>query len=305
MAWLSGWTYRRYHDIAAAAGAGTNYQKRVKVNYAAPENNAIELEDVSDWLSGAGEQNMRSLFYAAGLYWAFYSDGTNVVYKTSTYGSSWSSKTVVRTCEQGRMYAFGLYWDETYLHYIYAWQGNNDIYYRRGVPNANGTISWTSAEVVALLSRKQFTDGVGKYTLAGLQNVSAHADDSADFMWYSSRRTFTHNEGTQSSTIIASDNNYHEFEITWISGECKFYIDGTEKATHTTNVPNELLKAWIESYNASQSSDWVLLRKYVDPEPAHGVWGFEEEEPPVGATCPIISKDGIHSSIFGSQIITG
>ena len=35
--------------------------------------------------------HMRKSFYANGRYWVFYSDATNMVYKTSLDGVSWSS----------------------------------------------------------------------------------------------------------------------------------------------------------------------------------------------------------------------
>ena len=35
MAFLTGWTYRKSHVIEYAAGAGTLYQKRIKVHYGA------------------------------------------------------------------------------------------------------------------------------------------------------------------------------------------------------------------------------------------------------------------------------
>jgi len=33
MAWLSGWTYRKFHAITGSSGAGTNYQKRIIAHY--------------------------------------------------------------------------------------------------------------------------------------------------------------------------------------------------------------------------------------------------------------------------------
>jgi len=38
MGWLSGWSYRRFHEIVGSiAGAVTDYQVRVKVYYGPPE----------------------------------------------------------------------------------------------------------------------------------------------------------------------------------------------------------------------------------------------------------------------------
>jgi len=84
----------------------------------------------------------RKSFYANGRFWAFYSDGTNIVYSTSTDGSTWSSATTVRAATVG--YLFSVWFDGTYLHYAYA--NYSPIYYRRGTPNSDGTITWSAVE---------------------------------------------------------------------------------------------------------------------------------------------------------------
>jgi len=84
----------------------------------------------------------RKSFYAAGRFWVFYSDGSNMVYRTSTDSSSWSSATTVRACTYG--FKFSIWFDGTYLHYAYS--DVSAIYYRRETPNSDGTITWSAAE---------------------------------------------------------------------------------------------------------------------------------------------------------------
>jgi hypothetical protein len=84
----------------------------------------------------------RKSFYANGRFWVFYSDGTNMVYCTSTDGSTWTAATTVRVATHG--FDFSVWFDGTYLHYAYA--AASSIYYRRGTPNADGTITWSAAE---------------------------------------------------------------------------------------------------------------------------------------------------------------
>jgi len=86
--------------------------------------------------------HQRKSFYANGRFWVFYSDGTNMVYRTSTDGVTWSNATVVRGCVYGQY--FSVWFDGTYLHYVYASGGY--IYYRRGTPNSDGTITWSADE---------------------------------------------------------------------------------------------------------------------------------------------------------------
>jgi hypothetical protein len=83
----------------------------------------------------------RKSFYANGLFWVFYHDGTNMVYKTSTDGSTWSAAVTVRSCSLGSQ--FSIWFDGTYLHYVVASGG---LKYRRGLPNSDGSITWSADE---------------------------------------------------------------------------------------------------------------------------------------------------------------
>jgi hypothetical protein len=93
-------------------------------------------------------------FYAAGRFWVFYSDGSNMVYRTSTDGSTWSAATTIRAAAYGS--TFSVWFDGTYLHYAYAGgyitldnsivASGTSIYYRRGTPNTDGTITWSAPE---------------------------------------------------------------------------------------------------------------------------------------------------------------
>jgi hypothetical protein len=82
----------------------------------------------------------RKSFYANGRFWVFYSDGTNMVYRTRTDGSTWTAATTVRPANIG--YQFSVWFDGTYLHYVYA--DASSIYYRRGAPNSDGSITWST-----------------------------------------------------------------------------------------------------------------------------------------------------------------
>jgi len=97
--------------------------------------------DVTYW-SGFG----RKCFYANGRWWVFYSDGTNIVYRSCADGKTWSSPTTIRACDSS--HNFSVWFDGTYLHY--AATATNDynvpIVYRCGTPNANGSITWLESE---------------------------------------------------------------------------------------------------------------------------------------------------------------
>ena len=108
----------------------------------------------------------RKSFYANGRFWVFYSSGTNMVYCTSTDGTTWTSATTVRAASYG--YRFSIWFDETYLHYAYA--AGTLLYYRRGTPNSDGTITWSAVEQTVSTT----------YNRANFPSISV---DSSGYMW--------------------------------------------------------------------------------------------------------------------------
>jgi hypothetical protein len=99
----------------------------------------------------------RKTFYANTRYWAWYTDGTNMVYRTSTDGSTWSSTITVRACIDALNFA--IWFDDAYVHYAYTSTNTAEaILYRRGAPNNDGSITWSAAEqtVVSGLANIQY-----------------------------------------------------------------------------------------------------------------------------------------------------
>ncbi len=82
----------------------------------------------------------RKSFYANTRHWVFYCNGSYMVYRTSLDGETWSSATTIRTSSYG--YSFSIWFDETYVHYVYA--ENSNMTYRRGLPNSDGSITWST-----------------------------------------------------------------------------------------------------------------------------------------------------------------
>lgn len=81
----------------------------------------------------------RKAFYALRLHWVFYTNYTHMVYITSSDGTSWEKHIVVREAMYG--YQFSVWFDETYVHYALK-DYTMGIWYRRGLINHDGTISW-------------------------------------------------------------------------------------------------------------------------------------------------------------------
>lgn len=121
----------------------------------------------------------RKGWYASERSWIIYCKGASsspdggFYWKSSADGVVWSDPYFFLEAENGNYwenYPIGgsnegdelnVYFDGTYLHAVYVWNRNiplaqepntvsNNIWYRRGIPNIDGTISWTSDWVIAL-----------------------------------------------------------------------------------------------------------------------------------------------------------
>lgn len=96
-----------------------------------------------------GYDFQRKTFYANGRYWVFYTTGSGV-YRTSLDGTAWSGETQWRAAiDYG--YKCGFWFDGVNVSYVYSTSTvGNPMYYRRGVPEADGTITWAAAEQTVL-----------------------------------------------------------------------------------------------------------------------------------------------------------
>lgn len=88
----------------------------------------------------------RKSFCAAGRWWAFYNDGYNIVYR-STDGSQWSE---VLTFKAGvdSGWKCSVWYDQTYL-YIATSDETTEMYFRRGTPNSDGSITWSAEQLIS------------------------------------------------------------------------------------------------------------------------------------------------------------
>jgi hypothetical protein len=91
----------------------------------------------------------RKLFFMSGLIWIFYSDGNDAVYKTSEDGLDWSAPATFRK-GSSLGHRIGCWFDGTYIHYAQCTANKgDDVVYRSGTPNKNGTITWSAPEQTA------------------------------------------------------------------------------------------------------------------------------------------------------------
>jgi len=94
----------------------------------------------------------RKAFYANGRYWAFFISNAEMKFSSSADGVTWEALISIRAAAEGAEFStwlqeIGGIW---YIHYAYSdVVGGSALYYRRGILNANGTITW-SAEQIAV-----------------------------------------------------------------------------------------------------------------------------------------------------------
>ena len=118
----------------------------------------VSTVDTSPTNDAVRFSNQRKTFHANGRFWVFYSNGLNITYKTSLDGESWTSATVLNVPSISGMF-FNIWFNGTYMHYVY---GDGDIsgkalFYRRGTPNADGSITWSADEQTAVAASTGLT----------------------------------------------------------------------------------------------------------------------------------------------------
>ncbi len=101
----------------------------------------------------------RGEFYVNGRYWVYYYDGTNMVFRSSTDGDSWSSVTNVTAITPQN---FSMYWDSANSKgaYFRTAAGAANSYYRQWTFNSNGTVTYDSSEVQATTTGGYFPNVV-------------------------------------------------------------------------------------------------------------------------------------------------
>jgi len=178
-----------------------------------------------------GYQFQRKLWYMAGRYWVFYSDGSKIVYKHSKTGNSgnWSDPITVRTGVDNGFY-FSITFNGTYLHYALAGGQDNPLRYRMGTPLSNGTIVWADSEQnilnptsFGILHRPSITTDSNGYPIIGYTNQTA-SQDTYPFVVKSDQNNGTWNtaSGYPYQLSTTSDVYWQTLVVPLTSGD--FYV---------------------------------------------------------------------------------
>jgi len=108
---------------------------------------SITIDPVTVGTSSTTNGNLsprqRKLFRYSGYFFNFWATGGNWVYSSSTDGTSWSGPTTVSLASSSNGWDVNLFYDvaNNKVHYC-RYSSDYNLYYRRGTPQTNGTITW-------------------------------------------------------------------------------------------------------------------------------------------------------------------
>jgi hypothetical protein len=176
--WLNGFSYRKPITISNSGSALTDYQVNVTLDTASLINLSVAKRSATGTSTSSiaiSYPYQRKSFYANGLFWIFFFNGSHMVYSTSTDGITWSSPIAVRPVLDGE--GFSIFFDGTYVHYAASY--STVLYYRRGTPNTDGSITWDTEQTAA--SGYTFRGPVIAIDSNGLPWIGYLRDDGANY----------------------------------------------------------------------------------------------------------------------------
>lgn len=152
-----------------------------------------DIGTTTPWLSFGSDT-----FDTYGLLWVFYLDNEiaeddPIRWRTSDdYGATWSdSQTEFIACSTTG-HRWDIWFDGTYVHCVYGISiGGIKTYYQRGMPNADGTITWDTAQNIGLMT-SELTIAADTSGYAWITYLDAGGDD----IWV---RKNANNDGTWST----------------------------------------------------------------------------------------------------------
>jgi hypothetical protein len=128
--WSAWSTVRRFWVESASSESAVDYTKEIDGSITATEP------------LGRGHAN-NSAYAVHDKLWVHYDDGTNIVYRTTDADGTGAVSAKATALSGVAGTDFSVCFDGTYFHYAY--RSTNDIYYRRGAPQADGSISFDTA----------------------------------------------------------------------------------------------------------------------------------------------------------------
>jgi len=232
-------------SIAYTKGVGSPYTVMLEP-WTLGSEEAGDIVGTTTDIFATRDPNMHKNYHASGRFWVWYSDGTNMGFKTSVDGDSWSGFTNVKA--ENRGVDFSVHYDGTYIHYVQT-VGTDpyNLVYRRGVCNADGTITWSAVEQLVVAD-------IG----TGITHPSIGADNES-YPWIGYR----YHNGDWYPRIIASSTN----DGTWNTALGFPYTSRSGDFSVTViSLTNKRMGMIMGNYS------WPVLFRFWDGSS----WGAEE-----------------------------
>lgn len=304
--WLAGYNYRKSHVVASATGAGTDYQIKITVHYGSGSDSGVDVylnshvqNDFDDVrFTDDDETTLLSCWLETKV------DGDNAVFWVKVADDLSTVSATICIYYGNPSATSGSDGDSTFLFFDHfpgtslngtKWSSTDNGYVTVASSKATlqGDTSWRYLQTVntfgpaniAMRTDFQFT-GQTTNTGGDLTFNNLGGNNRIDILYFASNIGIRCIK-TGTSTFITSNPDASEniYDILWLSSSSVTFnkndvlMTGTNPIT--TNVPLVALPISFQSTNAAGQTtkviiDWVLLRKYVSPEPSHGAWGTEE-----------------------------
>lgn len=203
----------------------------------------------------------RKGFVAQDRYWLVYMDSCaeGFFYSSSDDGTNWDDPVFILNGETGLSWPnypiegsnesdeLNVTFDGTYAHFVYVWNRNipdalepgassNNIWYRRGVPNSDGTITWSSDWTVALARNNT--------TVKGYASITTDTDGYPWISYWESAGIYTY----ENSNYATPDGTWNEMVIK----------STTKDGSFTASTPYEL------KHNAQYRATGALVQLTED-----------------------------------------
>ena len=328
MAWLSGWSYRKSHEIeGSTAGAVTDYQVRIKAHYGS---GADSGEDV--YLNEKCRSDFGDVRFTA-------DDGETLLAYwmeekvDSDYAVFWVKvPSIPADPDKATIYVYYGKSDATY-----AGDGDETFLFfdefatldTAKWPTRSGSVSVTDGALKVERSSGVDAKAISK-ELAGYTSVIVRARILHNYVgndnYWLLRDTsgakenvlyITHDDDTsiyyigatcEDTGIDVTEGEYHIYDRKFISaGEEYLMVDESGTWVNVTrteggqaqNVGYIVFTARGVNGNYLQI-DYIFIRKYADPEPSHGDWGAEEGLCPSVSTQPASNVTAVSATLNGS-----
>lgn len=302
--WLTGWDYRKNHVVNAAAGASTNYQIMIQVYYGSGTDSGssvylnshsqTDFDDVR--FTNSGGSTLLDYWRESkidsdnAVFWVEIADSLSTV--SATIYVYYGNSSVASANNINATFPFADEFSGTAIN------GTNWGVVQFPVV-ANGLLTLAVSAEEMVYGRAPATFGVG-YALRANGSLTAAPDtqlgwDTSNNLAQAHRLSFYTNwftpshyhcfvEGGAFDDIGASYTGYRVWEVgRHNSTYAKFYVNNTVVDTITGGTmagANAFPGFRSTSTTSVINVDWIVIRKFVFPEPGHGTWGSEENIAP-------------------------